>query len=102
MANELQIKKFKNAFGISMLNVNHTSGGINNSLDNNLIYSANGLFKTSFSKTLFNLSKGLLVEDRITNQPIEYEMYIDGKNINYIDLADKIIVFTKDIMNEQI
>lgn len=100
MANELQIKKFSNAFGISKLKVNHTFGGINNSLDNNLIYAANGLFKTSFSKTMYNLSNGTLVEDRITNQPFEYEMYIDGNDVNGMNLKEKILVFTKDLMDE--
>lgn len=100
MANELQIKKFNHGFGISKLSINNSSNSINNSLYNNLIYAANGLFKTSFSKTMHNLSNGLLVEDRISNQPFEYEMYIDGIDVNSVNLKEKIIVFTKDLMDD--
>lgn len=101
MGNELQIKKFKNAFGIKMLNVNHTSNGINNSLDCNLIYAANGVFKTSFCKTIDSLSRGEPVEDRITEDSLEYELYIGGTNVDSIDnLEDKVLVFTNDLINE--
>ena len=100
MSNELQIKKLNNAFGIRKLNVNNTSNSVNNSLYCNLIYAANGLFKTSFSKTMYNLANELLVEDRITSKHLEHEMYIDGMNIKEINLKEKILVFTKDLMDE--
>lgn len=93
----IQIRKLKNAFGIKELNVNTD----HNILDCNLIYAANGVFKTSFSKTLDNLINDERVYDRITNTDLEYDIFIDGKPINSINLKDKVVVFNNQLMKEE-
>jgi len=99
MSNELQIKTFTNGFGISKLTINNTENSVNNSLFNNIIYSPNGIFKTSFARTFYNLSRNIIVNDRITNNNFQGLIFIDGVDINSIDLKQKIIVFTKEIMD---
>ena len=63
-----RFKEMKNAYGIENLSVNYNNDKI---LYQSLIYSRNGTFKTSFSKTLNNLTKGNIedIRDRLTDKP---------------------------------
>lgn len=63
-----RFKEMKNAYGIENLNVNCNNDKI---LYQALIYSRNGTFKTSFSKTLYKLTKGNVkdIKDRLTDKP---------------------------------
>ena len=54
---ELFLRKVENAFGIKSLRVNLQS---DKKMFQELIYSKNGSFKTSFSNTLYNLNNGTI------------------------------------------
>ncbi len=77
---ELVIEKMENVYGIKKMRLNIDEG---KSLFQNVIYSRNGVFKTSFANCLYELSNGNKKEirDRITNEPANIDMKIinDGK-----------------------
>ena len=94
----LKIKKMENAFGIKTLKAHF---GTDNSFYQVLIYSPNGVFKTSFTRTLEFISTGKssLIEDRITNAPANIELCLtddNGKTISN-DLENKVIVFSREL-----
>lgn len=93
---EIKIKQMENVYGIKKLVVNIDS---KNSLFQDIIYSRNGVFKTSFSNCLYELSNGNQqnIKDRITNTraSIKLEIINDGDKIN--DLNNKFIVFSREI-----
>lgn len=95
-----RFKEMKNAYGIGNLSVNCNSDSI---LYQSLIYSRNGTFKTSFSRTLNNLSKGNLddIKDRLTNVPasIKIEFVKDDGVITVNDYEKRFIVFSREIFN---
>ena len=99
--NKLEILKMKNAFGIKDLRVN-----VNNKklLTQVLIYSSNGVFKTSFAKALHYLSIGKKseIEDRITHENCEIDINLVDENEVKItdDLEGKIIVFYRELYSK--
>ena len=97
--NKLIINKFENAFGIKRLNINNIDNGINNCLINNVIYAANGVFKTSFANTFECLKKGEQVEERIEKVQFNYQIKIGASDIKSLDLSKKVLVFSREIMN---
>lgn len=94
----LKINKMENAFGIKSLKVNCNNKNI---LHQALIYSNNGTFKTSFSRTLYYLSQDMNFEimDRISKTPanINIELVDDCGNTISKDLNNKIIVFSSEL-----
>ena len=97
--NELIITQFENAFGIKKLNINNTNNGINNCLMNNVVYAANGVFKTSFANTFECLKNSEPVEERIEKVKFNYKIKIGSSNINSLDLRKKVLIFSREIMN---
>lgn len=93
---ELLINKLENAYGINKLRVSINN---NKKLNQNLIYSKNGTFKTSFSRTLYKLNNGedTEIKDRISNIPANIDIKIldNGDEIN--DLKGKFLVFSREI-----
>ena len=71
---ELFLKKVENAFGIKSLHLNLEN---DKKMYQELIYSKNGSFKTSFSNTLYNLSNGTLenVFDRLTTNRVVCDIH---------------------------
>ena len=86
----------KNAFGIANLSLNDNKPYFSQ----DVIYSRNGTFKTSFSKTLYELSNGNIskIRDRISDELADLDIKIIDENDNeIIDLTNKFIVFSRDI-----
>src|SRR5699024_2763648 len=69
-----------------------------------LIYSRNGTFKTSFSKTLNNLTKGNIedIRDRLTDKPasIKIEFIKEGGTTTENDYEKRFIVFSREVMED--
>lgn len=97
---ELVLEKMENAFGIKKLRVNIDS---DKRMFQELIYSRNGTFKTSFSKTLYEINNGSPenIIDRLTNDKSIFNVYIlkDNKKIN--DLQNKFIIFSREIYERE-
>lgn len=93
---ELFLKKVENAFGIKSLHLNLEN---DKKMYQELIYSKNGSFKTSFSNTLYNLSNGTLenVFDRLTDEKAILDISIleNGKEIKNFD--NRFVVFSREI-----
>ncbi len=93
---KLIVNKMKNAFGIANLSLNDNKSYFSQ----DVIYSRNGTFKTSFSKTLYELSNGNIskIRDRISDELADLDIKIIDENDNeIIDLTNKFIVFSRDI-----
>lgn len=93
---KLIVNKMKNAFGIANLSLNDNKPYFSQ----DVIYSRNGTFKTSFSKTLYELSNGNIskIRDRISDELADLDIKIIDENDNeIIDLTNKFIVFSRDI-----
>ena len=90
--------EMKNAYGIDNLNVNYKGDKV---LYQSLIYSRNGTFKTSFSRTLNNLSKGNFddIKDRLTDIPASLKIeFVDENNILITkDCTNRFIVFSREL-----
>ena len=90
--------EMKNAYGIDNLNVNYKGDKI---LYQSLIYSRNGTFKTSFSRTLNNLSKGNIdvIKDRLTDIPASLKIEFIDENNKLItkDCTNRFIVFSREL-----
>ena len=94
--NKLYINKMENAFGISSLSLNDKD----KYFFQDIIYSRNGTFKTSFSKTLYEISNGRdgEVKDRITQKEANIDILIRDENDNLEkSLNNKFVVFSRDI-----
>lgn len=93
---ELKVNQMENVYGIKKMVVNVDNS---NKLFQDIIYSRNGIFKTSFSTCLYELSNGneQNIKDRITDTSasIKLEIVNDGVPIN--DLKNKFIVFSREI-----
>jgi hypothetical protein len=100
MTNELKIKKMANANGIKRLNLNCRSNGRKDVISNSVIYAGNGIFKSSFSNAFHGLINAKEVKDRISEKPLDYDIYIGNKNIKDMDLKEHMIVFSNDIMSD--
>lgn len=96
---ELFLKKVENAFGIKSLHLNLEN---DKKMFQELIYSKNGSFKTSFSNTLYNLSNGTLenVFDRLTDEKAILDISIleNGKEIKNFD--NRFVVFSREIYEQ--
>lgn len=96
---ELFLKKVENAFGIKSLHLNLEN---DKKMYQELIYSKNGSFKTSFSNTLYNLSNGTLenVFDRLTDEKTILDISIleNGKEIKNFD--NRFVVFSREIYEQ--
>lgn len=96
---ELFLKKVENAFGIKSLHLNLEN---DKKMYQELIYSKNGSFKTSFSNTLYNLSNGTLenVFDRLTDEKAILDISIleNGKEIKNFD--NRFVVFSREIYEQ--
>lgn len=93
---KLIVNKMKNAFGIANLSLNDNKPYFSQ----DVIYSRNGTFKTSFSKTLYELSNGNIskIRDRISDELADLDIkIIDENDTEIIDLTNKFIVFSRDI-----
>jgi hypothetical protein len=95
---KLKVNKMENAYGINSLRTNFGGDSLFFQV---AIYSPNGIFKTSFSRTLHNLSSNNLddIEDRITHTKaaIDLELVDDNGNIITKDLSNKVIVFSREL-----
>ena len=80
---ELFLRKMENAFGIKSLRVNLQS---DKKMFQELIYSKNGSFKTSFSNVLYNLNNGRPenIIDRLTTEKCNLDICVleDDKEIH--------------------
>lgn len=96
---KLVIKKLENAYGIKELKVSFDD----NTLSQNLVYSKNGTFKTSFSRCLYNLSNNEKekIEDRITKIPANIEMKMIDDEGESNNLINKFLVFSREIYEEK-
>lgn len=96
---ELFLKKVENAFGIKSLHLNLEN---DKKMYQELIYSKNGSFKTSFSNTLYNLSNGTLenVFDRLTDEKsiLDISILENGKEIKNFD--NRFVVFSREIYEQ--
>lgn len=96
-----RFKEMKNAYGIENLSVNYNDDKI---LYQSLIYSRNGTFKTSFSKTLNNLTKGNIedIRDRLTDKPasIKIEFIKEDGTTTENDYEKRFIVFSREVMED--
>ena len=96
-----RFKEMKNAYGIENLSVNYNNDKI---LYQSLIYSRNGTFKTSFSKTLNNLTKGNIedIRDRLTDKPasIKIEFIKEDGTTTENDYEKRFIVFSREVMED--
>ena len=94
--------EMKNAYGIGDLHINFKSEQI---LYQSLIYSRNGTFKTSFSRTLNDLSKGnkIDIKDRLTNEPssIKIEFIHNDGTISTNDYEGRFIVFSRELYEQE-
>lgn len=97
---KLIINKMQNAFGIANLSLNDKDSYF----FQDVIYSRNGTFKTSFSKTLYEISIGNISEiyDRLseTKASLDIEL-IDKFGNRQSDLTNKFIVFSRDIYESE-
>ncbi len=94
---KLIINKMDNAFGIGRLSINIDD---NNKLYQHIIYSRNGTFKSSFARTLYNVSNGNLKEirDRIAKVPAALNISIENENGTILtNFENKFVVFSRDI-----
>lgn len=93
---KIRINSLTNAFGIKKLSYRK----IGKDLGNCIIYARNGVFKSSFARTLHYLSNGYddQIMDRITGKQSICDIEIlknDGEVIN--NLEDKFLVFSREI-----
>lgn len=97
---ELVLEKMENAFGIKKLRVNIDS---DKRMFQELIYSRNGTFKTSFSKTLYEINNGSPenIIDRLTNDKSIFNVYILKDNKKISDLQNKFIIFSREIYERE-
>ncbi len=86
------IKKYENAFGIKKIKTSLD-------LSNSVIYASNGVFKSSFAKSLNHCSKGenQMVLDRLTNEEFIAEVEIFGRKLTEKDIFDNILVYSKEL-----
>ena len=96
---ELFLRKVENAFGIKSLRVNLQS---DKKMFQELIYSKNGSFKTSFSNTLYNLNNGTPenIFDRLTNEKCNLDVCILEDDKEIYNLDNRFIVFSREIYEQ--
>ncbi len=97
---KLKVNKMENAYGIRSLRTNFSGDSL---FFQAAIYSPNGIFKTSFSRAMYNISSNNLedIEDRITHTKATIDLDLVDENGNIItkDLSNKVIVFSRELYN---
>lgn len=93
---EIKINQMENVYGIKKMKVSVDNS---NNLFQDIIYSRNGIFKTSFSKCLYELSNGNEhnVKDRITDTPASIKLEVVNDGVSNNSLKNKVIVFSREI-----
>lgn len=86
----MEIKKFKNAYGIQELTFEKEER-----YRNQIIYASNGTFKTSFTKTmeLWNQGRSDEVLDRLTNEVFEGEIKFNSSDQTQDESFDSCIIY---------
>ncbi|HPF82589.1 MAG TPA: hypothetical protein PLV83_00240 [Bacilli bacterium] len=95
---KVKFKEMENAYGIKSLSINYNGDKV---LYQSLIYSRNGTFKTSFSRTLNNLSRGNIddIKDRLTDIPssIKIDFIMEGGIVESNNFQNRFIVFSREL-----
>lgn len=93
---EIKINKLENAYGIKKMIVSVDNS---NKLFQEIIYSRNGVFKTSFSTCLYELSNGNEenIKDRITDTSATIKLEIVNDGVSTNNFENKFIVFSREI-----
>ncbi len=93
---EIKVDQMDNVYGIKKLVVNVDNS---NKLFQDIVYSRNGIFKTSFSTCLYELSNGneQNIKDRITDTPATIKLEIINDGVPTNSLKNKFIVFSREI-----
>lgn len=93
---EIKINKLENAYGIKKMIVSVDNS---NKLFQDIIYSRNGVFKTSFSTCLYELSNGNEenIKDRITDTSATIKLEIVNDGVSTNNFENKFIVFSREI-----
>lgn len=96
---ELFLNKVENAFGIKSLHLNLEN---NKKMFQELIYSKNGSFKTSFSNILYNLSNGMLenIFDRLTDEKATLDISILENDKEIKNFDNRFVVFSREIYEQ--
>lgn len=97
---EIKINTMENVYGIKKMVINVDNS---NKLFQDIIYSRNGVFKTSFSTCLYELSNGneQNIKDRITDTPALIKLEIVNDGDSFSDLKDKFILFSREIYEKK-
>ncbi len=93
---EIKVDQMENVYGIKKMIVNVDNS---NKLFQDIVYSRNGIFKTSFSTCLYELSNGdeQNIKDRITDTPASIKLEIVNDGVPTNSLKNKFIVFSREI-----
>ena len=93
---EIKINRLENAYGIKKMIVSVDNS---NKLFQDIIYSRNGVFKTSFSTCLYELSNGNEenIKDRITDTSATIKLEIVNDGVSTNNFENKFIVFSREI-----
>lgn len=93
---EIKINSLENAYGIKKMIVSVDNS---NKLFQDIIYSRNGVFKTSFSTCLYELSNGNEenIKDRITDTSATIKLEIVNDGVSTNNFENKFIVFSREI-----
>lgn len=93
---EIKVEQMENVYGIKKMKVSVDNSS---NLYQDIIYSRNGIFKTSFSKCLYELSNGNEhnIKDRITDTPASIKLEVVNDGVSNNSLKNKFIVFSREI-----
>lgn len=93
---EIKIERMENVYGIKKMIVSVDNS---NTLSQDIIYSRNGVFKTSFSRCLYELSNGneQNIKDRITDTTASIKLEIINDGVPANNLKNKFIIFSREI-----
>lgn len=92
----MKITKFQNAYGIKSLKLNLENSDLNKS---SVIYAPNGVFKSSFSKAIYELSRGngTKVKDRLSEKLFECVISVNDKQYTQNDKLENVLVYSREI-----
>lgn len=92
----MKISKYENAFGIKEIKSSCD-------LSNSVIYASNGVFKSSFARSLYFCANGESekVFDRLTNEPFSAEISVFNKTLTHKDTFDNILVYSKELKSNK-
>ena len=91
----MRINQFENAYGICKLDLSEYK----NKLENVVIYASNGVFKTSFARTIDQLRQGKAerVKDRLTGEKFSCEIEHEGQQYTEKDQFENVIVYSPEL-----